>query len=243
MRDVKDTTFSGPLDLLLQLIEQEELDISQVSLANVTDQYIASLQSMEELPVDELADFLVIAAKLLLIKSRLLVPGEAEVDDTGLELEQQLRMYRAFVEASKNVAKLFNRHRVLYPREGYATIEPIFNPPEHLKIDHLRDIFADVLKELEPITRLPQTVIVRTINIRQKIEQITQRLLAERTMSFHDLLRQSNNKTDVIITFLAVLELVKLRTATVIQESLYADVTVAALDAGPEEITKVESVL
>lgn len=234
MRDVKDTTFNGPLDLLLQLIEQEELDISQVSLASVTDQYIASLQAMDELPVDELADFLVIAAKLLLIKSRLLIPGATPIDESGIELEQQLRMYRAFVEASKHVARLFNRQRVLYPREGYAAIDPIFNPPEHLKIDQLREIFADVLKELEPITRLPQTVIVRTINIRQKIEQITQRLLAERTMSFNELLRQSNNKTEVIITFLAVLELVKLRTATVVQESLYADVNITALNPESE---------
>lgn len=237
MRDVKDTAFNGPLDLLLQLIEQEKLDISQVSLAGVTDQYIASLQAMEELPVDELADFLVIAAKLLLIKSRLLVPGAEAEDDAGIELEQQLKMYQAFVEAAKNVGKMFNRHRVLYAREGYAALEPIFNPPEHIKADHLREIFADVLKELEPITRLPQTVIVRTINIRQKIEQITARLLAERTMSFHKLLQKTNNKTEIIITFLAVLEMVKLRTATVIQESLYADVTVAALDPVAEEIS------
>lgn len=234
MRDVKDSAFSGPLDLLLQLIEQEELDISQVSLAGVTDQYIASLQAMKELPVDELADFLVIAAKLLLIKSRLLVPGAEVEDDAGVELERQLKMYQAFVEAAKNVTQMFNRHRVLYPREGYSTIEPIFNPPEHLKVDHLRDIFADVLKELEPITRLPQTVIIRTINIRQKIEQITRRLLAEKTMSFHKLLQTSNNKTEVIITFLAVLEMVKLRTATVIQETLYADVNISSLDPEPE---------
>lgn len=240
MRDVQAHTFSGPLDLLLQLIERQELDISQVSLANVTDQYIASLQAMEELPVDELADFLVVAAKLLLIKSRLLIPGEAEVDEAGVELERQLKMYQAFVEAAKKVSHLFNQHRVTYPREGYALMEPIFNPPEHIRADDLREMFAGVLKELEPITRLPQTVIVRTINIRQKIEQITQRLLAERTASFHDLLRQSSNKTDVIVTFLAVLEMVKLRSATVIQESLYADLTVTALDASPEEFTQPE---
>ncbi len=240
MRDVKDSAFSGPLDLLLQLIEKEELDISQVSLASITDQYIASLQSMEELPIDELADFLVIAAKLLLIKSRLLIPGEIQIDDDGIELERQLKMYQAFVEASKNVAVMFNKHRVLYPREAYRMIEPIFNPPAHLQVDHLREIFANVLKELEPITRLPQTVIVRTINIRQKIEQITERLLAERTTSFHELLRQSNNKTDIIITFLAVLEMVKLRTATVIQDALYADVKVMVLDAMSEDIIQPE---
>lgn len=234
MRDVQDKNFNGPLDLLLQLIEKEELDISQVSLAGVTDQYIASLQAMDELPVDELADFLVIAAKLLLIKSRLLVPGAEVEDDAGIELERQLKMYRAFVEAAKKVSTLFNKHRVLYPREGYAALEPIFNPPAHLKVDDLRSIFAEVLQELEPITRLPQTVIVRTINIRQKIEQITERLLAEKTMSFHQLLRKSNNKTEVIITFLAVLEMVKLRTAAVIQETLYADVNITALDPESE---------
>lgn len=243
MRDIKDTAFSGPLDLLLQLIEKEELDISQVSLGSITDQYIASLQAMEELPVDELADFLVIAAKLLLIKSRLLIPGAEVEDDSGVELERQLKMYQAFVEAAKKVGDMFNQHLVLYSREGYAALEPIFNPPEHLQTDNLRQIFADVLKELEPITRLPQTVIVRTINIRQKIEQITARLTAERTTSFHELLKHSSNKTDVIITFLAVLEMVKLRTATVVQESLYADVKVAVLDAMAEDFIQPEPVL
>lgn len=234
MRHVTDQAFNGPLDLLLQLIEKEELDVSQFSLGKITDQYIAELQKMEELPVDELADFLVIAAKLLLIKSRLLLPGETIIDDAGVELERQLKMYQAFVEASKKMSTMFNRHRVLYPREGYAMLEPIFNPPQHVQVDDLRSIFGDVLKELEPITRLPQTVIVRTINIRQKIEQITEQLLQEKTTSFHTLLKRANSKTEVIITFLAMLEMVKLRTATVIQESLYADVTVTALEPEPE---------
>ncbi len=234
MRDVKDSAFSGPFDLLLQLIEKEELDISLVSLAGVTEQYIASLQAMEELPVDELADFLVIAAKLLLIKSRLLVPGAEEIEDDGTELARQLKMYQAFVEAAKNVAKMFNEHRVMYPREGYAAIEPIFNPPEHMTVNDLREMFGGILHELEPITRLPQTVIVRTINIRQKIEDITRRLLSEKSMTFHQLLKNSKNKTDIIITFLAMLEMVKLRTATVIQETLYSDVSIKALDPEPE---------
>jgi segregation and condensation protein A len=172
--------------------------------------------------------------KLLLIKSRLLLPGETIIDDAGVELERQLKMYQAFVEASKKMATMFNRHRVLYPREGYAMLEPIFNPPQHVRVDDLRTIFGDVLRELEPITRLPQTVIVRTINIRQKIEQITEQLLQEKTTSFHTLLKRANSKTEVIITFLAMLEMVKLRTATVIQESLYADVTVTALEPEPE---------
>lgn len=227
MREVKVEKFSGPLDLLLQLIEQDQLDISQVSLAKVTEQYISTLQAMDELPVDELADFLVVAAKLLLIKSRLLVPGEVvDDDDTGLDLERQLKMYREFVEAAKGMAKLWNRHHAVFPREGSALIEPIFHPPEHLTTGDLRDLMYSVLKELEPITRLPQTVLVRTINIRQKISQIRDRLLTEPKTSFHQLLQAAGTKTEVIVTFLAVLELVKLRSVSVSQDVAHGDVAI-----------------
>ena len=230
MRHVSVATFTGPLDLLLQLIEQEKLDISQVSLAKVTEQYIAELQKMEEMPVEELADFLVVAAKLLVIKSRLMVPGEAEDDDTGLDLERQLKMYQAFVAATKDVSKLYNRHRVSYPRESWGTFEPIFNPPEGLVAADMTEIFTQVLRGLEPIVRLPQTVMVRTINIRQKIEHIRQHLLAKKKTSFHHLLGLAENKTEVIITFLAVLELVKQRSVTVLQANHFEDLDIVTIE-------------
>ncbi|MBI5467076.1 MAG: segregation/condensation protein A [Candidatus Kerfeldbacteria bacterium] len=240
MRHVTIDTFAGPLDLLLQLIEQEQLDISQVSLAKVTDQYIAELQKLEEVPVDELADFLVIAAKLLLIKSRLLVPGApVDDDDLGLDLERQLKMYQAFVAAAKNVGRLFNKHQVLYPREGYANLEPIFNPPAELRANDLRELYGSVLKELEPITRLPQTVIVRTINIRQKISQIQSHLLEQKRTSFHRLLGQAKSTTEAIVTFLAVLELVKLRSVAVLQNDRYADMEISTLDDSPTDLAEV----
>lgn len=226
MRNVKDTTFNGPLDLLLQLIEQDELDINQISLARVTEGYIAELQKMAELPLDELADFLVVAAKLLLIKSRTLLPGEPEPDDAGLDLERQLRMYRAFVEASRHIAKAYHRRRVTYAREGYAFIEPIFNPPTHVKVDDLRTMILGVLRELEPITRLPQTVIVRTINIREKIVQIKDQLLSAPRMSFYELLGSVTSKTEIIVTFLALLELVKQRSIVAVQGELHTDVAI-----------------
>lgn len=232
MREVKVATFSGPLDLLLQLIEQEQLDISQVSLANVTEQYISTLQAMDELPVDELADFLVVAARLLLIKSRLLVPSEAlAADDEGLALEHQLKMYKAFVEATKHIRQRWNRHRVAYPREGTLHLEPIFHPPEGLRTDDLREIFAHVLRDLEPITRLPPTVIVRTLNIREKIARIRDHLVKAKTSSFHQLLSQATSKTDAIVTFLAVLELVKLRSVSVSQDKRHGDVAIELIQA------------
>ena len=233
MRNISVDTFSGPLDLLLQLIEQQQLDISQISLSTVAEQYISELQKMTELPVDELADFLVIAAKLVLIKSKLMIGTEVEPDEVGLDLERQLRMYREFVEAAKKMNTLFNKRRVGYPRDSWVTMEPMFNPPERIKAGDLESIFHDVLKELEPITRLPQTVMVRTINIREKINHIKDHLLQVKQTSLRELLQHANSKTDIIITFLALLELVKQRDITLAQETMYGEVHVHALDQEP----------
>lgn len=235
MRDIKTAQFNGPLDLLLSLIEQQELDISTISLAKVTEQYIAELQKLEELPMDELSEFLVVAAKLLLLKSRLMVPGEAgPEDESALELERQLKMYKAFVDAAKDVGKLWNRRRASYPRDGYATMEPIFNPPPHATPDVLHTIFHEILQDLEPIVQLPETVIIRTMNIREKIGQIMERIQQGNAASFHDLLQSATSKTEVVITFLAMLELVKQRSVVLRQDDPYADVRIETIDVVPE---------
>lgn len=233
MRHVRAHTFHGPLDLLLQLIEQEELDISQISLAKVTEEYIAELQQMEELPVDELAEFLVVAAKLLVIKSRLMVPGQPVEDDAGADLERQLRMYQKFVAAAEQLGKRWNKFKVSYPRDGYVAMEPMFNPPAHLAAADLGELYAGVLHQLEPIVRLPQTVMIRTINIRQKIEQVRNIILQNTGAKFHDLLRLAGSKTEAIITFLAVLELVKQRTVNVEQDQRFGDMRISVSQAEP----------
>lgn len=229
MRHVSAASFNGPLDLLLQLIERSEMDITQVSLGKVTEQYITELQQLEELPADELAEFLVVAAKLLLIKSRVMVPGQPVEDDAGFELERQLRMYKAFVDASKDIAKLYAKHKVSYGREGWTAIEPIFNPPADLKVTDLHDIYTTLLHQLEPIVKLPETIIIRTINIREKIATIRDQLQQGEPMTFHDMLRQASSRTEAIVTFLAVLELVKQRSVSVSQDKPHADMTITAL--------------
>lgn len=237
MRRVQVHTFEGPLDLLLQLIEQEQLDISQISLAKVTEEYIAELQRMEELPVGELAEFLVVAAKLLVIKSRLMVPGQTDEDDAGADLERQLKLYQTFVAAAEQLGKRWNRQRVSWPRDGYASLEPIFNPPQHLTVSDLRELYAEVLHQLEPIIKLPQTVVVRTINIRQKIEQVKSLILQNSHANFHDLLRLAGSKTEAIVTFLAVLELIKQRTVEVEQDQRFGDMRISITQAEPAPTT------
>ncbi len=229
MRHVRAATFNGPLDLLLQLIEREELDITQLSLAKITEDYIRELQSLEELPLEELSEFLVVAAKLLLIKSRVMVPGLTVEDEVAGDLERQLRMYKAFVDASKHVAKLYGRHRVSYARDGWTNVEPVFNPPPTMGPQTLREIFGQILQELEPIVRLPETVIIRTINIREKISQIRDLLAEQPRTSFYALLGAAKSKTEVIVTFLALLELVKQRTVTLAQAEPQDDLQVEVL--------------
>jgi len=242
MRSIRTDAFSGPLELLLSLIEGQELDISQVSLATVTDQYLAELQSLEELPADELADFLVVAAKLVYIKSKLMVPTTGvDEEDVGADLERQLRMYKAFVDASKHVDRLWMSGKAVWPRDGFAHLEPIFNPPPHVTTETLREIFGSVLKELEPITRLPQTILIRTINIRETISRIRDQLVAQKQARFHDLIA-TGTKTEAIVTFLALLELVKQRSVTIVQANRHGDLEIALIAEEPTiELTTISS--
>ena len=113
---VKLEKFEGPLDLLLSLIEQEELSITDISLAKVTDGYLTAVRTAKEIEPEELADFLVIAAKLIFIKSRILLPG-LEVEDEGPSLEAQLKLYKDFVEASHTIEAMLKKKRFMF---GFA---------------------------------------------------------------------------------------------------------------------------
>ncbi len=225
---IKIEQFEGPLDLLLQLIEQQELDITQVSLAKVTDQYIGYLDDAADIPTEELADFLVVAAKLLLIKSRHLLPELSEgEDEEGIDLEFQLKMYKEFYEASKVLQQMLNKKKFLFPRQKMIIkVDKIFNPPESLTTDTMRDLFVGVLQELAVWVSLPQQHIARTVTIRERIESIQSTIMQRAQIKFTELLASSKNKVDVIVTFLAILELVKQRTVAVVQEGMFEDIVV-----------------
>jgi len=218
--------FEGPLDLLLQLIEQNQLDISTVSLAEVTEQYLGTLERVERLHPDELADFLVVAAKLLLIKSKILLPQLELPDEEGLSLEDQLRLYRTFVSAALDIKKIYRRKRVMYGREHTATVVPIFSPPQKLIVDDLHVVFSDILRQLEPLLLVPQTVITRTISIQERIKSIRDMVEQHVTLNFRQLLESAASRTEIIITFLALLELVKQRVAVVVQEQNFSEIRI-----------------
>ncbi len=218
--------FAGPLDLLLQLIETQELDITKVSLAQVADQFIEHMKRLESTDPEEVADFLVVVAKLLYIKSKALLPS-IDLEEEGVDLEKQLKLYKAFVDASKGIAALIKEGNFNYVRERFPEeIARGFQPPENVNAAKLALLYASVLKRLEPLFVLPKKVIEKTIHIHEKIQHIKDIITREATSSFQKVISGASSKTEKIVSFLAMLELVKQRIITVEQEQLFEDIVI-----------------
>lgn len=221
--------FEGPLHLLLEMIEERKLEISTVSLADVAEQFLQYLSKNPNLHPEELADFLVVAAKLLLIKSRTLLPTLDLEDDGEHDLEKQLRIYREYYEASKKLHALMLKRRYSFARGASLKVlidERKFRPPEGLALDDLTRIFRIVLKRLEPFITISEDVIIRTVSIRDRIDNIRKQILSQASLNFQTLLEQSQSRTDIIVTFLALLELVKMRAIAVVQDEMFSGISI-----------------
>jgi len=224
MYAVKLEQFEGPLDLLLSLIEQEQLDITTVSLAKVANSYIEHINQLSELNPEEVADFLVVASKLIYIKSKALLPT-LDLEDDGIDLEKQLKMYKEFVEASKKIQKIISKKKFCYAKTKYPeNLEIGFNAPKTLTGTKLQHYFELVLKRLKPLIVLPKKLVEKTVTISEKINHIKDLIYREASNSFCKLLAQSRNKTEKIVSFLALLELVKQRIVMAEQTGLFEDI-------------------
>lgn len=223
--------FSGPLQLLLDLIEQEELPINEVSLAKVTDDYLQHIR-MTEVPTEELADFLVVASKLLFIKSRSILPDlAAEEEEDPSKLSAQLKMYQEFVRASVFINERFEAAQVAFARaKSNLPPAPKFSPPQAFAMADLPQAFASVLKRLEPFFALKEASMRRVISVQEKIKQL-QNVIRERAqLTFSDMLGKDKRRVDVVVSFLALLELVKQHVVHVAQQTHFGDITIKHVD-------------
>lgn len=237
---VKLPVFEGPLDLLLYLIERQELDITKVSLAQVTDQYLAYLGTLEHLNVDQLADFMVIAARLIWIKSQALLPRPpvvSEEEDVGDDLVRQLIAYKQF----KQVARGLEARQA----QGWRSFVRLAPPPkiEVSSVDlsgvTLDDLLAAVRRALAIAQPgLPVGALVRpfTITIRDQIALIERLLQSQARISFTRLLSQAASRLEIIVTFLAVLELLKRQRIQVNQDRLFGEIVIEAAQPGDGEV-------
>lgn len=230
MLAVKLEQFEGPLDLLLNLIEEEKLDITEVSLARVADQYLERLsQFSKQRRLEELSDFIVIAAKLLLLKSRALVPALAQEEEEEIEeLKTRLKMYRAFIDAGKKIDALFKKRRTAFPRRQALIHDIGFISPRSVTSSDLRGAFIKILQSIEAAKEKPKEIIFPSrVSIQEKISEIIALLSRRVKMTFSECLAGANSKDDVVVSFMALLELVKQRDVEASQKKLFDDIVIA----------------
>lgn len=226
---IKLEQFEGPLDLLLQLIEQEKLSINEISLATIAEQYLDYLQHIEERFPEELADFLVVATKLLLMKSRTLLPYlQIEEEEEERSLEEQLKIYKVYFDATKQIQQLlFNGGRLFSrPPVKMLSRETVFAPPEGITLQNLASWMGEVLRQLEPLIALPRQSLEKAVTLQEKIADLEHRLVREFSLSFKSLIRTASSRTEIILTFLALLELVKQKSIMVKQDKLFSDISI-----------------
>lgn len=221
--------YQGPLDLLLQLIENAELDITTLALATVTDQYLRHLEVMQDLAPDEISAFLVIAAKLIQIKSEALLPQQTNLKedetDLGNELARQLIAYKRY----KEIADILAERKEL----GYQTFirlsSPKVNVNESLELGDfgINELFslASTIFQKEIERQSISTVVERPkITIKDKINQISALFRKSDELTFRELLGDQYSRLDVVISFLALLELIKGDFIKFVQEGLFDDI-------------------
>lgn len=221
--------FEGPLDLLLQLVESEKLEITEISLVKVTEPFVQMVREQQGSTSPEiLADFLVIAAKLVYLKSKSLLPTlhDDELEE-GPDLASQLRLYKAFSEASTILSARWKESKTLFQRQQRAKLQPTkrFQPPEDTDGMRLRELFQSVLRRLEPKIALPQVAIQRIVTIEEKIADLHTRVKSMMRVSFTHFLSQSQDRHEMVVAFLALLELIKHRQVTYTQQELFSDIT------------------
>ncbi|MEI8096812.1 MAG: segregation/condensation protein A [Candidatus Moraniibacteriota bacterium] len=224
--------FEGPLDLLLSLIEKEKLDITSVSLAKVADQYLEYLKGEEIVSLENLSSFLSIAARLLLIKSRALLPileFTDEEEESMDDLEIRLREYKRFREVAGKLNMLFGEKRNSYARESFLGMQVVFYPPSGLTADDLKMHFSNVLGEIPILEILPEKEIEAIITLEEKIIELQRTLSSRVESSFSQMIREGAPRVEVIVSFLAILEMVKQRFIFVEQEKFFSDIRINRL--------------
>ncbi|MDD2920948.1 MAG: segregation/condensation protein A [Anaerolineales bacterium] len=225
---VQTPVYEGPLDLLLSLIERAELNITAISLAAVTDQYLSYLHGLEEMKPDEISSFLVIAAKLVQIKSEALLPRPVErepgEEDPGVELVELLILYKRYKEIAvwmmeRQENNLRTHLRVAPPPKVEAKLDL-----SNLTLEGLLAAAESAFSKGKKKEALGTVIAAPRVTIREKIEYITKTMKSIQRMSFSGLITDKSTRIEIVVTFLALLELVKRYRLSARQDQLFGDI-------------------
>jgi segregation and condensation protein A len=220
--------YQGPLDLLLQLIERAELDITKLALAQVTDQFIAYMRTLQEARAERVSEFLLVAARLMQIKSEALLPRpvirQPDEEDPAEALIQQLIVYKRFKELAKTLFQRQEAHLRTYLRQAPP---PKVEGRLDLSDTSVNDLYAAAIRVFtrEDLRAPLRTVVTAPrITIREKIRAIADALKAKAMTTFKELVQKTPGRLDIVVTFLAMLELVRRYRIAATQESLFGNI-------------------
>ncbi len=233
--------FSGPLDLLFSLIEEKKMAINEISLAQATDQFLGYFKKLQEDALNKpesisstdyqriLADFLVIASRLILIKSRSLLPNlvlSKEEEGDIKELEERLKIYQQIKIWGCELGKWAKDRPLYLSRESYFNLPSIFYPPKNIYPDNLARIYTEFLKTLPQIEKLEEQSLQRVATLDEKIQELKTRINMAVEASFADISNGVKTKIDIILSFLAVLMLFRSRILELSQDKLFGDIKI-----------------
>ncbi len=233
---VKLEVFEGPLDLLLYLIKQDEIDIYDISIERITRQYLEYLQTFKELNIELAGEFIVMAANLIYLKSRSLLPidqqppaEEAEEDDPRWDLIRQLVEYKKFKEAAVDLHLREVEQETIFAREASPMLSENPLRLEEVGIFQLINAFQSVIKRIEARQEV-QEIFGERFSVSEKIDAILRCVAAGATVRFSDLFGAIVSRVEVVVTFLALLELIRLKQVRATQENVFAEIEIAAAE-------------
>lgn len=227
---IKIDQFEGPLDLLLQLIEEEKMDVTMVSIAKVADHFLEYFEANRgQITLYHLSSFLLVASKLLLIKSKALLPSlefNEDEEEEIKDLEYQLAEFKKFKDIAVKVAKKYESDEESFSRDSFLSVGVSFSPPEDAQPLDLKKAFIRVLKGIPVTDDLKKEVVKDVVTLEQKVMQIERKLHSAKHFKFSEIVSKKTDRIEVVVSFLALLEMIKQKVVNVSQEDLFSDIQV-----------------
>lgn len=232
---IKTEVFEGPLEALLSLIEKRKLLINDIALAKVTDDYIEYVKQIEDMPLTKTSHFILIASTLLLIKSKSLLPtltlSEEEKESID-DLERRLKIYKRFKELSINVEERFAK-KIMFQKSETKHEHIGFAPSKQVTVENMHAHLKALIKSLPKKEIVPKAVLKKVISLEETIINLTERVRSGIQMKFSEFVKaDKKERVNVIVSFLAMLELVKQGILNVSQEARYSDINMETKDVG-----------
>jgi len=228
---IKTANFEGPFAVLLNLVEERKLHINDVSLAQVTEDYLKYVNSLENLLPAEISSFIIVAATLILIKSKSLLPNlslTAEEEGDIRNLEDRLKLYEMYLELSKNIKEKFGK-KIIFSAEERKMGTLVFLPDDQITTENMMIFIMNALGKVPKKVFLPEVEVKKVISIEEMIDKLTERITKALKINFKEFageIKTKEEKVFVIVGFLAMLELVRQGILKAMQENNFEDIVI-----------------